>query len=410
MAVRRSTRGKWMIDINYHHLDGRTQRVRVTSPVQTRRGSLAYEREISRALASGTYRKAALTQKPPHAPQLNTSHTVPPIASSHGATPTVAEFVDDFINGHSVVERLRDSTIDSQRGLLRNHIVPALGSVLIDEVRSMHFGLLKRDMSNKGLSGKTINNGLTVLSRMTRYWFEREGEEPPRFKAGLIKLDESEAEFYEPADYESLVSAAAEIGPDVHTIVLLMGDAGLRQGEVCALRWEDVRHTPEPVLRIRRSRYKDKDQPGTKGRKPRTVPMTPRLVAALGALPHARRQTLVLIRQDELAMTPKAIQGRLAKAERAAGIEGRGLSHKLRHTFATRLIAAGVSLWVIKELLGHKDLCTTQRYLHMLNGASSEAIASLAGPAASTWEPSHGNSHGNMMAPPSPEIENGQLE
>jgi integrase len=385
-----------MVDINYHHPDGRTLRVREVSPVQDKRGALAHEREILRALQAGTYGKER-TEPTPRRSAAQPQHTQHQRAEAatpraHEA-PTIAAFVEDFITGHSLVERLRDSTIDSQRGLLRNHIVPTVGSVRVDEIHSKHFGQLKRSMSEKDppLSGKTINNALTVLSRMVRFWYEREGQTAPRIKAGLIKLDEQEAEFWEPAEYEALVSAAATIGPDVHALVLLMGDAGLRQGEVCALHWVDIRHEPEPLLRLKRSRYKGRES-GTKSRKPRTVPMTPRLVAALEALPRQRRQEHVLFDGLGQPLTPKAIQGRIEKAEAAAGLEGTGLSHKIRHTFATRLVANGVPLWVIKELLGHADLRTTQRYLHMITGAATQAIASLDG--------NHGTGHGTVMAPP----------
>jgi hypothetical protein len=64
------------------------------------------------------------------------------------------------------------------------------------------------------------------------------------------------------------------------------------------------------------------------------------------------------------------------------------------------LVANGVPLWVIKELLGHQDLRTTQRYLHMLTGAANEAIASLSF-GASSHDQVHGTGHGTMMAPPS---------
>lgn len=394
-----------MVDINYHHPDGRTQRVRAISPVQTKRDAQAYERELLRALAAGTYGKAR--REPPSTVTSTTEHNHEPDHSVPDSPtsddPTIAGFVDAFIEGHSKVERLRESTIDSQRGLLRNHIVPTVGSVRVSDVGTKHFGQLKRAMSSKGLSGKTINNALAVLSRLTRFWYEREGRTAPRFKAGLIKLDEGEAEFYEPAEYEALVAAAAKLDPTTHAVVLLMGDAGLRQGEVCALRWEDIRREPEPVLRIKRSQYKKRDQPGTKGRRARTVPLTPRLAAALEALPRRRRQVQVLVRGDEdQPLTPKAIRHRLLKAEELAGVaDVRGLSHKLRHTFATRLVASNVPLWVIKELLGHQDLRTTQRYLHMLSGAAADAISALARHAHS--RPStHGTAHGTMMAPPEP--------
>ena len=62
MTVRR--RGKrWMIDIDYTHPTGQLQRVRKVSPIQTRRGTEQYEREVRQALADGTYGKEVEPQR-----------------------------------------------------------------------------------------------------------------------------------------------------------------------------------------------------------------------------------------------------------------------------------------------------------------------------------------------------------
>ena len=148
---------------------------------------------------------------------------------------------------------------------------------------------LKRAMVRKSgsLSGKTINNALTVLSRMVRFWYEREGLTAPRFKAGLVRLDEPEADYFEPDELEQLIAGAAEAGPQELVIVLLMGDAGLRQGEVRALHWSDMRTHPEPSVRVRRTRFKTHEY-APKSKKGRSIPLSPRLQAALEALPRRR--------------------------------------------------------------------------------------------------------------------------
>lgn len=89
---------------------------------------------------------------------------------------------------------------------------------------------------------------------MVRFWYEREGNAFPRIDAGLLRLDEKEAEFYEPEEFENLVTGATAVGPEELALVLLMGDAGLRQGEVRGLHWSDIRVQPEPSIRIKRSR------------------------------------------------------------------------------------------------------------------------------------------------------------
>jgi integrase len=348
-------REAWMVHVKHTDPSGRVHQVRKVSPVQTRRGAEQYEREVRQALVDGSLR-----------------------SRRDAAPPTLAEFIDIFLTEHG--HGLRPRYVRAQQIELTKHVVPVLGSVRIDTLGTKHFGLVKRSMlAADAYAPKTVNNVLGTLACLVRYWYEREGIDPPSFKAGLLKQDEIEPHVCHPAVYARMVDAA-RADPETLALLLLMGDAGLRQGEARGLRVGDIRFDEPASIRVQRALSLDEEEHSPKGRRNRTVPMTARLRAALADQVKSRPRfamALVFARDDGSPWTSSCVQVRLARLERAIGIEGSGRSHHLRHMFVTELAAAGVPPRVIQELAGHRDLKTTLRYMHLQEGQAHAAVAEL---------------------------------
>jgi len=67
----------------------------------------------------------------------------------------------------------------------------------------------------------------------------------------------------------------------------------------------------------------------------------------------------------------------MAAAQRRAGLKDNGGVHILRHTFCSHLAMRGAPAMAIKELAGHANLSTTQRYMHLSPAAKDQAIVLL---------------------------------
>ncbi|HEX9867760.1 MAG TPA: site-specific integrase, partial [Candidatus Tectomicrobia bacterium] len=107
----------------------------------------------------------------------------------------------------------------------------------------------------------------------------------------------------------------------------------------------------------------------------RSVPMNRVLTATLKAvkLKGAEGERVFCNRQG----TPyRSFRTAFERAVRKAGIQDFTF-HDLRHTFASRLVMAGVDLPTVKELLGHKDITMTLRYAHLSNDHKQAAVKKL---------------------------------
>jgi integrase/recombinase XerD len=71
--------------------------------------------------------------------------------------------------------------------------------------------------------------------------------------------------------------------------------------------------------------------------------------------------------KDEHRLTPRSIESMVRKYTAMAGLPVEATPHTLRHSYATDLLTQGADLRSVQELLGHKDIGTTQIYTHVTN-------------------------------------------
>lgn len=152
-------------------------------------------------------------------------------------------------------------------------------------------------------------------------------------------------------------------------MILLLNDAGLRVSEMRQLRWQnfDFRARTLAVHSLKK-RKTDKAQ------KPRTLPLSERLLDTLAdllkACPPADRSAYLFPSKSKPGQPVgrSAVNNMFTKLRTAnpsvAGSSGRLYPHKLRHTFATNLRANDAELADIRDLLGHENINTSLIYAH----------------------------------------------
>jgi len=170
-------------------------------------------------------------------------------------------------------------------------------------------------------------------------------------------------------EVERLIQSA---GTPLHRIcILVLYATGLRREELVQLKVEDI-DSARMLIHIRQG----------KGKKDRKVMLSPRLLTELRDYwrsANPKPQTYLFPSQAgsnaDVPMSDKTVWSAVREAATRAGLEKRVHPHTLRHCFATHLLESGADLRTIQLLLGHADLKTTSRYLHLserhLKAASS---------------------------------------
>jgi integrase len=273
----------------------------------------------------------------------------------------------------------KPSAIRAYEQVLRARVLPEVGQLRLSALTRNQIQDLADRLVAEGLSASSVRNTVLPLRAIYRRALSRsEVLVNPTLGLALPASRERRERIARPAEAKALIEGLAKRDRALWATALY---AGLRRGELQALRWSDVDFS-DGVIRVERSWDERVGPVAPKSRAGRRrVPLTGPLRAYLAAhrlQAGARPDELVFGRGHEHAFSPEALVRRARAAWDGAGLSVIGL-HECRHTYAAFMIAAGVNAKALSTYMGHSSITVTlDRYGHLMPGNEREAAGMLA--------------------------------
>lgn len=283
------------------------------------------------------------------------------IAAVEAATaPKLADYWPLYLS-QCRANRQKPSTLDTKEGVWRLWLKPVLGELNLRECCA-ESAIQRLKEATQKLGASRANAVQIFLFALLRTAEKKYALPVP--KMVKVKADHAERlKVYAPADATRLIDACRD--PKSKVLLLLALDAGLRSGEISALKWTCI-DLQRGTISIEASKWEGIVSTPKSG-KGRLVPMTARLKAALEVM----EQVGELVDPGY-----HTIRHALKMAAKRAKLPNHG-PHSLRHTYATTLLLAGVDLRTVQKLLGHSSIAVTAIYLHCLPGQDQVAASKL---------------------------------
>jgi len=303
---------------------------------------------------------------------------------------TVGEYLDRWLR--DVRDTVRQSTHERYGFAIVPHIKPVLGHIRLKDLTPVQVRWFYRERLDSGLAPATVHKLHVVLHKALKAAVA-DGLIPRNAAAGLKppKIIREEIDSLTQEEARRLLEAAC--GDRLEALYVLALSTGMRQGELLALKWDDV-DLERGVLGVRRTLSRT-DKAYVLGElKTKTSRRTIRLtVGAVQALrDHLTRQLEEMERRRSLyqpgglvfateigtVINPSNLRNRsfnpLLKRARLRPIR----FHDLRHTCATLLLSQNVNPKIVSEMLGHASITITlDTYSHVLPTMQENAIRAL---------------------------------
>jgi integrase len=285
--------------------------------------------------------------------------------ASQVEAPKLMTFSTFFEERYLPQARITRRSLAAEISTVNRNVLPVIGDKPLREVTRGQVTALIHGLAAKGQAATTVNRTLAHIKAIFNRAIEWEIDGIEKNPAKGVKPlpDHKRHERYLSAEeaqqlLQVVSKSQNKLLPYIVALLLL---TGCRRREVLEARWEYI-DLERGLLTI----------PLSKSGKPRYVPLSP---AARNILIKSKLIVIELLGSEEAGNgwvfpNPKTkkpfvkMQTGWMRARRLAGLEGLRV-HDLRHSFASALVNRGMTLYDVKEALGHSSVVTTQRYAHL---------------------------------------------
>lgn len=269
---------------------------------------------------------------------------------------------------------VKQSTMAAYLLILENHLLPAFGENDSLPEQSVQSFVLEKIKC--GLSVKSINDILIVLKMVMKFGVKNEWM---NYYEWDIKYPTNSAnkelEVLSVSNHRKILDHIQSHFTFTGLGIYISLSTGLRIGEICALKWNDINITEGTITvsrtieRIYMVEGKKKhtelviSSPKTKN-SCREIPMSKELLAIVKPLKKIVNDNFYVLTNDEYPTEPRTYRNYYNGLMEKLGIP-KLKYHGLRHSFATRCIEAGCDYKTVSVLLGHSNISTTLNlYVH----------------------------------------------
>ncbi|MCH7759144.1 tyrosine-type recombinase/integrase [Patescibacteria group bacterium] len=289
------------------------------------------------------------------------------------------KLITDFLEHLEIEKGCSQLTIRNYHFYLKRFLefteINSPDKITYDQVRKFRLWLSRlQNPRGGGLSPATQNYHLIALRVFLKYLSKRDIKALSPEKIELAKVGERQIYFLEGDDLEKLLDAPLQVkqGDIIKSrdkaILELFFSTGLRVSELTNLSREDI------------NLKKNEFSVLGKGKRYRVVFLSQQAKYWLKKYLTMRSdmEPALFIRYDRAAknsnqstrgpmagLSPRSIQRLVKKYVKVAGLHKKITVHSLRHSYATDLLTGGADIRAVQELLGHKNITTTQIYTHI---------------------------------------------
>lgn len=274
---------------------------------------------------------------------------------------------------------LKESSVRKYEDILRCYILPEFGAEELTEITDqkiiqfVNSLLANGGVKQQGLATTTVAEVLSTMNSIRVYAMRREYRVAFSTECVALKRAQGDIRVFSLEEEQQLLGYLRE-NMDLQSLgILICLFTGIRVGELCALKWDDI-NLSEKKMRVCRTMQRVRVNASEGGRTEvkilepksacsiRTIPL-PETIMDLMEEFHTPG-TYLLTSHVSRYVEPRTMQNRFKRTLSACGIEDANF-HATRHTFATRCVELGFDVKSLSEILGHASVTITMnRYVH----------------------------------------------